>query len=51
VTFGDEVIGYGRVLADQDVVQDPVWEANPDTMPPPGTEVTLIIRKFSGEEQ
>jgi len=46
VTFGDEVIGYGRVLSDQDAVQDPSWEANPDTMPPPGTKVTLIIRKF-----
>lgn len=46
VTFGDEVVGYGRVLADQDAVQDPAWEANPDTMPPPGTAVTVILRKF-----
>jgi len=47
VTFGDEVIGYGRVLADQVSVQDPVWEADSDAMPPAGTKVTLIIREFS----
>jgi hypothetical protein len=46
VTFGDETIGFHRVLADQEAVQDPIWEANPVTMPPPGTEVTLVITRF-----
>jgi hypothetical protein len=46
VTFGDETIGFSRVLSDQDAVQEPVWEANTPKMPKPGTPVTIIIRKW-----
>jgi hypothetical protein len=47
VTFGDEVIGFSQVLSDQDAVQAPEWEVDPATVPPLGTEVTLIVRKRS----
>ncbi|MEE8154125.1 MAG: YdjY domain-containing protein [Phycisphaerales bacterium] len=45
VTFGDEVIGFSRVIADQETVQPPVWEVRTDHVPPVGTEVTLILRR------
>ena len=45
VTFGDEVIGFSRVIADQEAVQPPVWEVRTDHVPPVGTEVTLILRR------
>lgn len=45
VTFGDEVVGYSRVISDQDAVQAPEWEVDTDKIPPVGTEVTLILRK------
>ncbi|MHC5023390.1 MAG: YdjY domain-containing protein [Planctomycetota bacterium] len=44
VTFGDEVIGFSRVLSDKQDVQPPEWEAWTERMPPIGTEVTLILR-------
>jgi hypothetical protein len=44
VTFGDEVLGFSHVLADQTSVQPPEWEAATARMPPVGTEVTLILR-------
>ncbi len=43
VTFGDEVIGFSRVLADRADVQPPEWVADSDAMPPVGTEVTIVI--------
>lgn len=46
VTFGDEMIGFSRVLSDQESVQEPVWEANTEALPPVGTPVALIIRKW-----
>lgn len=46
VTFGDETIGFSRVLSDQEAVQEPVWEANGDALPAMGTPVTIIIRKW-----
>ena len=45
VTFGDEVIGFSRVLADQAAVQPPEWEVNAEHSPPVGTEVTIILRR------
>jgi hypothetical protein len=45
VTFGDEVIGYSRVLADQEDVQEPVFEVNTDAVPAEGTNVTVILRR------
>ncbi len=50
VTFGDEVIGFSRVFADQDSVQPAEWEANTRVLPPVGTLVTLIVRA-AGEQR
>lgn len=47
VTFGDEVVGFSRVMAHEEAVQPLEWEANPDTMPPIGTPVTVILRAYS----
>ena len=44
MTFGDEVVGFSRVLADDAAVQPPEWEANGEVMPPVGTDVTIILR-------
>ena len=48
VTFGDETIGFSRVLADQEDVQAPEWEVNTPAVPPMGTKVTLVLRRWSG---
>lgn len=45
VTFGDELLGWREVIADQAAVSEPEWEANTDTMPPVGTKVTVILRR------
>lgn len=45
VTFGDEVIGFSRVMADQVSVRPPAWEVRTDHVPPVGTKVTLILRR------
>ena len=45
MTFGDELIAFSEVRADQVAVHPPVWEANTPEMPPPGTEVEVILRK------
>jgi hypothetical protein len=45
VTFGDEVIGFAQVLADEAAVQAPEWEVDPDAIPPVGTPVTLVLKK------
>ncbi len=45
VTFGDEVIGFSRVIADQEAVHPPVWEVRTEHVPPVGTKVTLILRR------
>ena len=47
VTFGDEVIGYQQVIADEESVQTPQWQVATDHVPPVGTRVTLIIRPAS----
>lgn len=44
VTFGDEVVGYREVIADQEAVQAPEWRVRADHVPPVGTPVTLILR-------
>lgn len=49
VTFGDEVIGFSRVLADQVEVQAPEWQANTAALPPIGTPVTLVIQRADRE--
>ena len=50
VTFGDEVIGFRKIIADQDAVQTPSWEVRSDHVPPRGTEVTLILRRAARVE-
>lgn len=45
VTFGDEVLGFKRIISDQETVHAPQWEVNVERIPPLGTEVTLIIRQ------
>jgi hypothetical protein len=49
VTFGDEVIGYSRVLSDQAAIQPPQWEVRSDHVPAVGTPVTLILRPVGSE--
>ncbi len=45
VTFGDEVIGYERVLADQEAVEPTHWRVNTGHLPEIGTAVTVILRR------
>ncbi len=45
VTFGDEIIGFGQVMADQETVQAMQWQVDTDHVPPIGTPVTLILRR------
>ncbi len=47
VTFGDEVIGLSEVIADAAAVHPPLWEVNEKRMPPMGTPVQLIIRRWN----
>jgi hypothetical protein len=49
VTFGDEVIGFSRVLADQESVQAPLWEVNSMTVPPAETQATIILRRWTDD--
>jgi hypothetical protein len=51
VTFGDEVIGFSQVHSDQEAVEEPVWEVNPETVPPPDTPVTIIIQRWKSDAQ
>ncbi len=45
VTFGDEVIGFSRVVSDQEAISPPEWEVRSDHVPPVGTRVTVILRR------
>jgi len=44
VTFGDEVIGFETVMADQEAVEPMQWKVNTDQVPPIGTPVTIVLR-------
>lgn len=46
VTFGDELLGFSEVIADQVAVHEPVWGLNVGAVPPVGTKVTLILKRF-----
>jgi hypothetical protein len=46
VTFGDEVIGFSRVLSDSAEFQAPEWEADTEHIPPVGTPVVIVIRPW-----
>jgi len=43
VTFGDEVIAYSSVIADQVDVQPAEWEVDDAAAPPIDTKVTIVI--------
>jgi len=45
VTFGDEVIGYSKVLADQVELEPAEWEVDTEAVPPIGTPVTVVVRR------
>jgi hypothetical protein len=45
VTFGDETIAPIEVIPDQASAAEPVWEVRGDRMPPPGTVVTICLRR------
>gem|GEM_PF-1605301 len=45
VTFGDEVIAWRTVIPDRVEFAEPMWEANPLTLPAPGTPATLLLRR------
>jgi hypothetical protein len=45
VTFGDEVIGFSQVIADDSDVQVPQWQVNSGRVPPLGTKVRVIVRR------
>lgn len=47
VTFGDEVVGFSRVMPDLEDVREPIWEVDPNRVPPMGTPVMLIMRRAS----
>jgi hypothetical protein len=47
VTFGDEVIGFSRVMSDQEEVRPLEWEVNTPAMPPIDTPVTIILKPFA----
>jgi len=46
VTFGDEVVRYQRVIADQNLVMPQEWVADSRRIPPIGTPVVLILEHF-----
>ena len=45
VTFGDETISAVDVIPDQVEVSPAVWEVFVGRMPPPGTEVTIVLAR------
>lgn len=45
VTFGDEVVAWEEVIPDRAEIAEPVWEANPLRLPPPGAPATLLLRR------
>jgi len=49
VTFGDEVVGFEEVFADQQSVQPLAWQVRIDHVPPVGTPVTVILRPAGPE--
>lgn len=43
VTFGDELLGYSEVIADQEDVTPAEWEVDDRAAPPVDTKVTIVI--------
>jgi hypothetical protein len=49
VTFGDEVIGFSHIWADEEAAREPEWVVSEAKYPPQGTAVTIILRPFHEE--
>ncbi|MEE2681188.1 MAG: YdjY domain-containing protein [Planctomycetota bacterium] len=47
VTFGDEVLGLGSVIADSTAIDAAEWEARSYLVPEPGTPVELVLSPWS----
>ena len=45
VTFGDETVAWPELISHEVVMQQVAWEVNTQAMPPPGTPVTLILKR------
>jgi len=43
VTFGDEVLGLEEIIPDAAVYAEPAWMVDTEAVPPPGTEVTIVL--------
>lgn len=50
VTFGDELIAPLEVRPDRAETSAPIWQARTESMPAPGTAVTLILRPVTMPE-
>jgi len=51
VTFGDELLGFQRVIADQAAIHEPAWEVDTDKIPDEGTPVTLILKPYKEQDR
>lgn len=47
VTFGDELLGLPRVIPDASSVHEPEWVVRLEHVPPPGTEVQVLLSPAS----
>ena len=47
-TFGTEVIAWPEPISPDSGIDEPVWIANPDTVPRSGTPVTIRLRPVDG---
>ena len=43
VTFGDELLGLPKVIPDASSVHEPEWVVRVEKVPPPGTEVQVLL--------
>jgi hypothetical protein len=50
VTFGDELIAYSKVIADQTDVQPAEWEVDDEAAPPVNTKVTIVVTPWDGRD-
>ena len=50
VTFGDEVLGTPSVFPDSADIQPPEWIINTKAVPPPGTEVTILLIRSNPDQ-
>lgn len=48
-TFGDEVVAAVEIRSPEIGIDAPVWKIRPGVLPPPGTRVTLVLRRPDSE--